>query len=152
MRWCWSAISVAAPATSRLSASSNAASALPRPRSATLGSPSPAIISIIGSSTRSCLSPRLGKGTLFKSIDKILPIPQHYHGSFARWHQLAMLKTPEHIREFERLQRTSLSPNKITKFIETGLTFARLGLHTACSHSRNRSVDRCQRDIAAMEN
>jgi hypothetical protein len=24
------------------------------------------------------VSPRLGKGTLFKSIDKILPIPQHY--------------------------------------------------------------------------
>jgi hypothetical chaperone protein len=64
------------------------------------------------------VSPRLGKGTLFKSIDKILPIPQHYHGSFARWHQLAMLKTPEHIRELERLQRSSLSPNKIAKFIE----------------------------------
>src|SRR6202007_1417329 len=64
------------------------------------------------------VSPLLGKGTLFKSIDKILPIPQHYHTSFARWHQLAMLKTPEHIRELERLQRTSLSPGKIAKFLE----------------------------------
>src|SRR5215469_12904100 len=64
------------------------------------------------------VSPRLGKGTLFKSIDKILPIPQHYHASLARWHQLAMLKTPGHIRELERLQRASLSPGKIAKFIE----------------------------------
>jgi len=64
------------------------------------------------------VSPRLGKGTLFKSIDKILPIPQHYHGSFAHWHQLAMLKTPGHIRELERLQRASLTPDKIAKFIE----------------------------------
>jgi len=64
------------------------------------------------------VSPRLGKGTLYKSIDKILPIPQHYHASFARWHQLAMLKTPEHIRELERLQRASLSPDKIAKFLE----------------------------------
>jgi hypothetical chaperone protein len=64
------------------------------------------------------VSPRLGKGTLFKSIDKILPIPRHYHASFARWHQLAMLKTPEHIRELERLQRASLSPDKIANFIE----------------------------------
>jgi hypothetical chaperone protein len=64
------------------------------------------------------VSPRLGKGTLFKSIDKILPIPQHYHASLARWHRLAMLKTPEHIRELERLQRASLSPDKIAKFIE----------------------------------
>lgn len=31
------------------------------------------------------VSPLLGKGTLFKSIDKILPIPQHYYTSFARW-------------------------------------------------------------------
>jgi hypothetical chaperone protein len=64
------------------------------------------------------VSPRLGKGTLFKSFDKILPIPQHYHASFARWHQLAMLKTLEHIRELERLQRASLSPGKIAKFLE----------------------------------
>ena len=58
------------------------------------------------------VSPQLGKGTLFRSIDKILPIPQHYHASFARWHQLAMLKTPE------RLQRASLSPDKIAKFLD----------------------------------
>jgi hypothetical chaperone protein len=64
------------------------------------------------------VSPRLGKGTLFKSFDKILPIPQHYHASFARWHQLAMLKTPEHIRELERLERASLSPDKIAMFLD----------------------------------
>jgi len=64
------------------------------------------------------VSPLLGKGTQFKSIDRILPIPQHYHASFARWHQLAMLKTPEHLRELERLQRASLSPDKIATFLE----------------------------------
>src|SRR6201984_1218728 len=64
------------------------------------------------------VSPLLGKGTLFKSIDKILPIPRHYHASFARWHQLAMLKTPAHIRELERLERASLSPDKIAKFLD----------------------------------
>jgi hypothetical chaperone protein len=64
------------------------------------------------------VSPLLGKGTLFKSIDKILPIPQHYHASFARWHQLAMLKTPEHIRELEALERASLSPEKIGHFLD----------------------------------
>jgi hypothetical chaperone protein len=64
------------------------------------------------------VSPLLGKATQFKSFDKILPIPQHYHASFARWHQLAMLKTPEHLRELERMQRSSLSPEKIAKFVE----------------------------------
>jgi len=64
------------------------------------------------------VSPRLGKGTQFKSIDRILPIPQHYHARFARWHQLAMLKTPEHIRELERLERTSLAPDQIAMFLD----------------------------------
>src|SRR5260370_3269629 len=64
------------------------------------------------------VSPLLGKGTQFKSIDKILPIAQHYHASFARWHQLAMLKTPEHLRELEYLRRTSLSPQKISMFLD----------------------------------
>ena len=64
------------------------------------------------------VSPHLGKGTLFRSFDKILPIPQHYHASFARWHQLAMLKTPEHLRELERLERASLDPERIGHFIE----------------------------------
>ncbi|HEX3953076.1 MAG TPA: Hsp70 family protein [Stellaceae bacterium] len=64
------------------------------------------------------VSPHLGKGTQFKSIDKVLPIPQHYHASFARWHQLAMLKTPERLRELERLQQTSLSPDKIAAFLD----------------------------------
>jgi hypothetical chaperone protein len=64
------------------------------------------------------VSPLLGKGTQFKSFDKILSIPQHYHASFARWHQLAMLKTPKQIRELESLQRNSLSPDKIAKFVE----------------------------------
>jgi hypothetical chaperone protein len=64
------------------------------------------------------VSPLVGKGTQFKSIDKILPIPQHYHASFARWHQLAMLKTPERLRELEHLRRTSLSPDKIAIFLD----------------------------------
>ena len=64
------------------------------------------------------VSPHLGKGTLFRSFDTILPIPQHYHSSLARWHQLAMLKTPGHIRELERLERASLSPDKIAKFLD----------------------------------
>jgi hypothetical chaperone protein len=64
------------------------------------------------------VSPLLGKGTLFKSLDRILPIPQHYHAAFARWHQLAMLKTPEQIRELQRLQRASLSPDQIATFLD----------------------------------
>ena len=64
------------------------------------------------------VSPHLGKGTLYRSMGKILSVPQHYFANFARWHQLAMLKTPEHLRELERLEQASLSPQKIGQFIE----------------------------------
>jgi len=64
------------------------------------------------------VSPCLGKGTFFRSMGKVLPVPQGYFSSFARWHQLAMLKTPEHIRALEALARASLSPDKIRHFLE----------------------------------
>ncbi len=64
------------------------------------------------------VSRHLGKGTLFRSMSKVLPVPQYYFASLARWHQLAMLKTPEHIRELETIERTSLSPDKIGHFLE----------------------------------
>ncbi|HWB48137.1 MAG TPA: Hsp70 family protein [Stellaceae bacterium] len=64
------------------------------------------------------VSPHLGKGTLFRSMGKLLSVPQYYFASFARWHQLAMLKTPEHIRELEALARSSLSPEKIGRLLD----------------------------------
>ncbi len=64
------------------------------------------------------VSPHLGKGSLFRSMGKLLSVPQFYFTSLARWHQLAMLKTPEHIRELETLQRTSLAPEKIGHFLD----------------------------------
>jgi len=64
------------------------------------------------------VSPHLGKGTLFRSMGKLLPVPQYYFASLARWHQLALLKTPEHIRELETIERSSLSADKIGHFLE----------------------------------
>ena len=84
------------------------------------------------------VSPLLGKGTQFKSFDKILPIPQHYHASFARWHQLAMLKTPEHIRELDRLKRTSLSPDKIAKLLDVIRSDSGFNIYRAVSDTKVR--------------
>ena len=45
------------------------------------------------------VSPRLGKGTLYRSFDKLLPIPAYVHASFAQWHQLSWLKSAQTLRE-----------------------------------------------------
>ena len=33
------------------------------------------------------ISPRLGKGTSYRSFEKILPIPAYFYAAFAQWHQ-----------------------------------------------------------------
>src|SRR5580698_5702201 len=52
------------------------------------------------------VSPRLGKGTNYRSFDKELPIPNHYYSSLARWHQLAMLKGSADFRDLRQLTRS----------------------------------------------
>jgi hypothetical chaperone protein len=63
------------------------------------------------------VSPRLGKGTNYRSFDKVLPIPNHYYSSLARWHQLAMLKGSADLRDLRKLTRTALDPAPLHDFI-----------------------------------
>jgi hypothetical chaperone protein len=58
------------------------------------------------------VSPRLGKGGLYRSMDKILSIPNHYYANFARWNQLAMMKGSG------ELARVALEPEPLEKFID----------------------------------
>ncbi|MGM7319814.1 hypothetical protein, partial [Idiomarina sp. ST10R2A5] len=62
-------------------------------------------------------SPRLGKGTNYRSFDKVLPIPNHYYSSLARWHQLAMMRGNGDLRELQQLARTALDPAPLHDFI-----------------------------------
>lgn len=63
------------------------------------------------------VSPRLGKGTSYRSFDKVLPIPNHYYSSLARWHQLAMMRGNGDLRELQQLARTALDPAPLHDFI-----------------------------------
>ncbi|MGA7811083.1 Hsp70 family protein [Bradyrhizobium sp.] len=63
------------------------------------------------------VAPRLGKGSLYRSFDKVLPIPNHYYSSLARWHQLAMMKTSGDLRELRQLARTALKPAPLEDLI-----------------------------------
>ena len=38
--------------------------------------------------------PQLGHRAHYKSIDKMLEVPTHYHHRFAQWNQLALMKSP----------------------------------------------------------
>ncbi len=63
------------------------------------------------------VSPRLGKNASYRSLDKILPVPNTYHASFAQWHQLTMLKSPKVMRELADLVRHAVDPGPLEDFI-----------------------------------
>jgi hypothetical chaperone protein len=74
------------------------------------------------------VSPRLGKGGHYRAMGgKILALPNHYHGNFARWHQLALMKGSGDLKDLRELARTALDPEPLELFIaaiENDLGFA----------------------------
>lgn len=64
------------------------------------------------------VSPELGKGGMYRTFDKILPIPQRYYAAFARWDQLALLRASKDMRDIRALARTATEPEKLGRLIE----------------------------------
>ncbi|MBY5536057.1 Hsp70 family protein [Rhizobium leguminosarum] len=64
------------------------------------------------------VAPLIGKGSHFKSFDKILEIPSNYYSSFGRWNQLSIFKTTREFEDLKKLVRTSLEPEKLEIFID----------------------------------
>jgi len=64
------------------------------------------------------VSPKLGKHARYRSWDKWLDVPAHWFANFARWNQLAVMKSPETIRELEKLAAASDAPEALEKLIE----------------------------------
>lgn len=59
------------------------------------------------------VSPRLGKGTQYRSFGKLLPIPAHYHAAFAQWHRLSLMKSRETMAELKALIRDAVEPERL---------------------------------------
>ena len=64
------------------------------------------------------VSPRLGKGSNYRSSGKLLPIPSRYYAAFARWEQLALMRASRDMRDIRALARTAAEPEKIADLVE----------------------------------
>ncbi|MCM2442781.1 Hsp70 family protein [Agrobacterium vitis] len=64
------------------------------------------------------VAPEIGKGSQFKSFDKILDIPSNYYTSFSRWNQLSVFKSSKEFADLKQLVRQSLAPDKLELFID----------------------------------
>ena len=64
------------------------------------------------------VAPEIGKGTFFKSFDKLLEVPSGYYANFARWNQLSIFKTTREFSDLKSLVRSALEPEKLELFID----------------------------------
>jgi len=64
------------------------------------------------------VAPEIGKGTFFKSFDKLLEVPSNYYANFARWNQLSIFKTTREFNDLKSLVRSAIDPDKLELFIE----------------------------------
>ncbi|WP_422040314.1 Hsp70 family protein [Roseibium sp.] len=62
--------------------------------------------------------PKLGKGSAYQSMGKVLEIPPNLFSNFARWHMLSIFKTSDDFKEMKKLLRWCLEADKIELFIE----------------------------------
>lgn len=61
--------------------------------------------------------PQLGYRAAYKSIDKLLEVPTHYHHRFAQWSQLALMKSPKVLRELREYWRYAIERDGLGKFL-----------------------------------
>ncbi|WJR67602.1 Hsp70 family protein [Neorhizobium sp. CSC1952] len=64
------------------------------------------------------VAPEIGKGTFFKSFDKVLEVPSGYYANFSRWNQLSIFKTTREFNDLKSLVRSALDPDKLELFID----------------------------------
>jgi hypothetical chaperone protein len=89
------------------------------------------------------VSPQLGKGGAYESFGKVLPMPKSYFANFARWNQLAMMKSSGELRELHKLARVANDPDALHRFmtiVENDLGFLLY-----------RAVSRAKEELSAQE-
>jgi hypothetical chaperone protein len=66
---------------------------------------------------RNLVSPYLGAGTMLRSVDKILPVPNWVYAKLERWHHLSFLKAKDTMNMLASVRAQALEPLKIEALI-----------------------------------
>ncbi len=66
---------------------------------------------------RNLISLKLGRGSEYRSLDKILPMPEWVYTDLERWHYLSFLKSNDTIQMLRSIQKHSLEPDKIAALL-----------------------------------
>jgi hypothetical chaperone protein len=63
------------------------------------------------------VAPRLGSRDFYRVMGKPLPIPPAWFTSFARWHQLSLMRAPKVLRDIAQVARTADHPERLHHLI-----------------------------------
>jgi hypothetical chaperone protein len=66
---------------------------------------------------RHLVSPALGAGTMIRSMDKLLPVPNWVFFKLERWHHLSLLRSNETLNMLESVRAQALEPGRIEALI-----------------------------------
>jgi len=66
---------------------------------------------------RHLVSPALGAGTMIRSMDKVLPVPNWVYFKLERWHHLSLLRSSETLNMLENVRAQALEPHRIAALL-----------------------------------
>jgi len=89
------------------------------------------------------VSPILGLGTSYRSMEKVLPVPSSLYRKLESWHHLSFLRSPENLRMLESVRAQADQPEMIARFIE--IVSDDLGYHL------HQSVQRAKVELSRRE-
>lgn len=82
------------------------------------------------------VSPALGKGSDYMVMGKPLPVPPGWFSSFARWHQLSLMRAPRTLRDIAEVARTAEHPDRLRRLIQLIEDEAGYALYRAVSEAK----------------
>jgi hypothetical chaperone protein len=89
---------------------------------------------------RHLVSPMLGLGTNYRSLNKVLPVPASLYIKLESWHHLSFLRSRENVRLIESLRAQAEHPERLDRLLE--VVQDDLGYHL------HRSVQRAKVDLS----
>jgi hypothetical chaperone protein len=92
---------------------------------------------------RHLVSPALGSGGRYRSMEKLLPMPGWPYSSLERWHHLSLIKTGEVIEQLDRLRAQALEPGPIVSLIHL--------IKYDLGYQLHRSVQRLKNALSSQE-
>jgi hypothetical chaperone protein len=66
---------------------------------------------------RNLISLKLGRTSEYRSLDKVLPMPEWVYSDLERWHYLSFLKSNDTIQMLQSIQTHSFEPEKIASLL-----------------------------------